>query len=112
MPNNNNNIVDEENESNIAKLKATLKAKCNVKLECPCNKCRGFNKIRLVRKIVDRHCWINGHIEGGFTYRLMVSYLLFYIFFVLSIFKKFNCVIIFLYTLIILIVCNYKEKSS
>jgi hypothetical protein len=95
MPNNNNNITDEENERNIARLKVTLEAKGNVKLECPCNKCRGFNRRRLVRKTIERHCWINGHVEGGFTYRPMVSYLLLYIVFVLSVFIKFSFILIF-----------------
>ena len=95
MPNNNNNIMDEENERKIVRLKATLEEKSNTKLECPCNKCRGFNKRILARKTIERHCWINGHVEGGFTYFLMVSYLLLYIVFVLSLFIKFSFLLIF-----------------
>jgi hypothetical protein len=97
-PNNNNNITHhEENERKIARLKATLEAKGNVKLECPCNKCRGFNRRRLVFNTVKTHCWRYGHIEGGFSYRPMVSYsiLLYIVLFVLTVFIKFSFVLIF-----------------
>jgi hypothetical protein len=99
MPNNNNNITHhEENERNIARLKVTMEARKNVKLECPCNKCRGFNRRRLLFKTVKTHCSKYGHVEGGFSYRPMVCYsiLLYIVLFVLTvIFIKFSFVLIF-----------------
>jgi hypothetical protein len=75
MPNNNNHIMHhEENERKISRLKATMEVRQNVKLECPCNKCRGFNRRRLLFKIVNTHYSKYGHIEGGLSYHPMVCY--------------------------------------
>jgi hypothetical protein len=66
-------ITLEENERTLARLMATLEAQGDGKSYCHCNQCRDFNRRRLVRKRVERHCWRYEHVEGGYTYRPMVS---------------------------------------
>jgi hypothetical protein len=99
MPNNNNNITHhEENERKFSRLKVVVEGKKNAKIDFPCNKCRGFNRRRLLFKIVKTHCSKYGHVEGGFSYcpRVCYSILLYIVLFVLTIiFINFSFVLIF-----------------
>jgi hypothetical protein len=65
----------EESERMIAMLRDALEAQVNNDEICcfPCNQCRGLKRRRLVRKIVERHCWTYGHCERGHPYLPMVS---------------------------------------
>jgi hypothetical protein len=65
----------------------TLEAKGDGKCYFPCNRCKGFNRRRLVKRTVEKHCREYGHVEGGYEYRPMVSYSLYV--FVLSVFINF-----------------------
>jgi hypothetical protein len=63
----------EESERMISRLRATLEAQVGTNGKCyfPCNQCMGLKRRRLVRKIVERHCWMYGHCEGGNTFHPM-----------------------------------------
>jgi len=67
-------ITPEENEREIARLRATLEAKGDGKCYYPYSRCRGFNRRRLLKTTIGKHCREYGHIEWGYEYRPMVSY--------------------------------------
>jgi hypothetical protein len=61
-----------ENDKNLAWLRATLEARGDGKCYFPCYDCRGLQKkIRLIT-IDQIHCREKGHAEGGYEYRPLV----------------------------------------
>jgi hypothetical protein len=66
-------ITCEDNERTLVRLREALEAHGDMKCYFPYNECMGLNRKRLVRKIVERHCWRYGHCEGRYTYHPMVS---------------------------------------
>jgi len=65
----------EESQRTIARLRDALEAQVSTNGKCYflCNQCMDLKRRRLVRKIVERHCFMCGHCEGGNTFHPMVS---------------------------------------
>jgi len=97
----------------LAKLKEWMFTQGDGKWYFPCCECKGFNGRRLKLQILEKHCRDYGHVEGGYEYHPMVSYLLYvfvYIDCVYNVFFHFNIYYILYFYLIARII--YKEKSS
>jgi len=57
----------------------------------PYTQCKGIKRKRVVKATTRKHCWDNGHLEGGRTYRPLVRYqnLFFYDFSIILIYFLF-----------------------
>ena len=68
MPRNNNvrgHQDPEQNRQLLARLWDGVDRRGDGKCYCPCSRCRGFNKRRLLITTAKKHCREHGHVEGG-----------------------------------------------
>jgi hypothetical protein len=61
-----------ENARKLARFRAALEVRGDGKCYCPCNDCRGLQRIRLLITTTERHCREKGHAEGGNEYHPLV----------------------------------------
>ena len=77
MPRNNNVIGHqdsaEQNRQLLARLWDGVERRGDGKCYCPCSRCRGFNKRRLLITTAKKNCSEHGHVEGGHEYHPLVS---------------------------------------
>ena len=76
MPCNNNVTGHQDPEQNrqlLARLWDGVERRGDGKCYCPCSRCRGFNKRRLLIATAKKHCREHGHVEGGHEYHPLVS---------------------------------------
>ena len=65
-------VTMNENDMNLARLRATLEARGDGKCYFPCYDCIGLQRKRLLIRTVERHCREKGHAEGGYEYHPLV----------------------------------------
>jgi hypothetical protein len=61
-----------ENDRNLARLRAALEARGDRKCYFPCYDWRGLQNRRLLITTAQKHCREKGHAEGGYEYRPLV----------------------------------------
>ena len=101
------NTTLEEIDKKIARIREAMGDR---KCYYPCAQCKGLDTRKLLIETTKMLCRKYGPAEGGYGYHPLISYSLYV--FVLIVFVKLSIIVYLLYTIILFIVCNYKDKAS